>query len=149
MAKPTLEIRFNPPDLLKRMEKYPRKLDKEMGGTMDKALAHVTGSVPSYPPQNPSSKYARTGTLSRTIGLSGPPDIREIKRMGQGKYEGKIGTRLHYAPYVIGEQTQARHVARSANWWTTATILKRALPGIVRLFNGTAERMAKFLDGKG
>ena len=146
--KPTLEIRFNPPDLLQRMSKYPKQLDKEMGGTMDKALGHVTASVPPYPPQNPSSKYVRTGTLGRTIGLGGTPDVRDIKRMGQGKYEGKLGTRLYYAQYVIGDQTQAAHVKRSANWWTMAVVAKRAQPGITKLFNAMAERMAKWLDGR-
>ena len=143
-----IEIRINPPDLFNRMAKYPDKLKEEMRGTMNQALLHVQGSIPAYPPQNPNSTYARTLTLGRTIGLSGKPDVKTIKTSSKG-VEGRIGTRLYYAPFVIGDQTQSKKVKQSADWWTISTIVERATPGVIKLFDAMSERLVKWLAGKG
>lgn len=143
-----VEIRFNPPDLLDRFGRYPQKLNQEMRETMDKALAHVQDSVPPYPAQGADINYVRTYTLGKTIGSGGgQAEIREIKTIGKG-VEGKLGTRLYYAPYVIGDP-QARNIQRSSsNWWTITQVARKAEAGVVKLFNGMGDRLAKWLDGR-
>lgn len=147
-----IEIVMNPPDLLQRMARYPKELDREMNKTTEAAVMHVWGSVPPYVAKGANVTYVRTGGLGRGLGVSmgggkaGSPDIKTVKRLGQGKYEGRFGTRLYYAPHVIGTLTQARHIAKRG-WWTMKTIKDKAQVGIQRLFDKMAGRMVKFLGG--
>ena len=136
-----INVKFTPPDLIPRMQRYPDRLKSEMEKTTTAALAHTQGSVPQYPAARPSSSYVRTGTLGRSIGLGGRADIYEVRAIGSG-YEGKLGTNLSYAPYVISEDQAAVHRGR---WWTVATILEKAKPGIMRLYEAMAKRMVDFL----
>lgn len=144
----SMTIKTNPPDLFQRFERYPQRLDDELQTAMDKAMLHMQGSIPEYPAQNPASSYERTGTLGRTVGLGGSKaDTYQVKRLGAGSYEGRIGTRLYSAQYVIGEGTQARKVAQSAPWWTMKDVAEKAQEGIVRIFENMAEKLARWLDG--
>ena len=104
-----IEVRFNPPDLPQRMKHYPQKLQQEMERTMKESLIHVQGSVPPYPPARPTSRYIRTGTLGRSIGLGGRADIYEVRKIGGG-YEARLGTNLSYAPAVIGTESPLRWI---------------------------------------
>lgn len=140
----SIELRITPPDLVPRMRRYPEKLQSEMERTMKQSLAHLQGSVPEYPAADPSSSYVRTGTLGRSIGLGGRADIYQIDAIGGG-YEAKFGTRLSYAPYVIDADRQAR--MHSGRWWTLQSVLGRAQPGIMRLFEAMTRRMVEFLGG--
>lgn len=148
-----IEIKTNPPDLFRRMERFPQELARETEHTMEQALQHVWGSVPPYPPARPGSGYVRTGTLGRSLGSSqaggmgSKPDIYQVRKLGASKYEGRFGTRLEYAPQVIGTQTQKR-IFRNIGWWTMADIAKKATQGVQRLFDKMAGRMVKFLEGK-
>lgn len=140
-----IEIKFKPPDLIRRMDQYPLRLKEEMEKTMKQSLLHLQGSVPGYPPADPASSYLRTGTLGRSIGLGGQADIYEVRSIGQG-YEARLGTRLEYAPYVIGSESQtAVHKARG--WFTMRTVLEKAKPGIERLFEAMGRRMVEYLEG--
>ena len=145
----TIEVTYDPPDLLERMARYPQELDEEMRTTAKKALYHLQGSVPEYPPPPAGSRYQRTGTLGRSLGLGGgAAEISQVARVGKG-YEATLGTRLEYAPYVIGSaEDQPSQAAHMNHWWTTVTIAEKAEPGIERLYNASAERMAAFLDGQ-
>ena len=140
----TIEVRFNPPDLPQRMQRYPRELEREMERTMKQSLAHVQGSVPPYPPASSDSSYIRTGTLGRTIGLGGRAEIYEVKRVGGG-YEARLGTNLSYAPFVIGEDQAGQHKGR---WWTMKTVAEKARPGVERLFEAMSKRLVLFLGGR-
>lgn len=151
-----IEIRTTPPDLFQRMERYPKQLDKEMEDTMNDAMILIQGSVPPYPPRNENSN--RTGSLGRTIGSQvvgatsskrwdTPEDkVRTVKRLGSGKYEARFGTRLFYAPKVIGSETQSP-LFKALGWWTMRDVKNKAEPGIVKLFNAMADRLVKFLGG--
>jgi len=138
-----INIKFTPPDLIPRMQRYPDRLKSEMEKTTTAALAHTQGSVPQYPAARPSSSYVRTGTLGRSIGLGGRADIYEVRAIGSG-YEGKLGTNLEYAPPVIGDGSQTAFF-KGRGWWTVATILEKAKPGIMRLYEAMAKRMVDFL----
>lgn len=144
----SVTIKTNPPDLFERFGRYPNELDKEVETAMSKAMLHMQGSVPEYPTQNPLSGYARTVTLGRSIGTGGgKAEVYSVKRIGQGNYEGRIGTRVYYAQYVIGEGTQARKVLQSAPWWNMKDVAEAAQEGIVRIFESMAEKLASWLDG--
>lgn len=139
-----ITIKFTPPDLIQRMSRYPDRLKDEMEKTTRAALAHTQGSVPQYPPPPPGSSYVRTGTLGRSIGLGGRADVYEVRPIGRG-YEATLGTRLSYAPQVIGDGTQER--PHRGRWWTVKTIAEKARPGIERLYEAMARRMVAFLGG--
>jgi hypothetical protein len=140
-----ITVTTRPPDLERRLRNYPGKLAEEMEKTMNQAIHHVVGSVPEYPTQMPT-KYVRTGTLGRTIGIGSQPDIFEVNRIGQG-YEGRVGSNLSYAKYVIGTHTQAGHM-RARNWWTMRTVAEKARPGIEKLFEKMAGRIASWIAGR-
>lgn len=147
----TITVKTNPPDLFRRMRAYPVKLKAETDKTANQALYHVWGSVPSYPAPPPGSTYIRTGTLGRSLGVSsggqpmGKPDVMKVTHLGGGYTEARLGTRLTYAPHVIGTGTQARHMR---HWWTMATVAERARKGVIRLYEAMADRMADFLVGR-
>lgn len=152
MATPLITVTTTPPDLFQRMQRYPQQLDTAASTTMQAALLHLQGSVPPYPAPPANSRYRRTGTLGRTLGVSqtggvlGQPDIRLVRKLGSSGYEGAFGSNLNYAPDVIGEGTQKPFFA--TYWWTMKTVAENATAGIVRLYQVMADRMAAFLDGR-
>lgn len=137
-------------ELQKRMSQFPRELEKVQDTTMDASLLTLWENVPPYPERPQDSSYDRTGTLGRSLGVSmsgekiGKPRIYAKKKLGSGM-EGQFGTNLEYAPYVIGDQQSRYHFM----WWTMKSVKEKAQDKIVKLWNTAAEKLAKFLDGKG
>ena len=151
MPSPIVEIR-GLKELQARMQSYPRKLNEAIRTTMQAGLLVLWENVPPYPPQPQDSTYVRTGTLGRTLGASidggragGKPDIYEVREMG-GNFEGHFGSSLDYAPYVIGDDTQA---SQNSHWWKISDIAARAQEKIDKLFEKLADKLAKFLEGQG
>jgi hypothetical protein len=138
-------------ELIERMRAYPRELQEGVEVTMDAAMLTLHENVPPYPPPPDTSTYDRTGTLGRTLGSSesggkaGTPDVYEVREMGSA-WEGHFGTNLEYAPYVIGDDTQAGHMG---HWWTMKVVAERATDKINRMFETLAKKLASFLEGKG
>jgi len=147
-----VEIQFTPRDLMQRMRKYPRRMDKVLKETNKASLLVLWEKVPGYP-RRPNSSYKRTGTLGRSLGVSmtggklGQPNILNQKKLGTTGYEGAFGSNLSYAGDVIGDNTQ-KPIHRGI-WWTMKTVLQRARGKIVKLHNTAAEEMAAFLNGRG
>jgi len=137
-------------ELQARMAKYPQKLEQELKRGMDASLLVLHEKVPPYPPPPADSTYRRTGTLGRSLGASlgggksGKPAIYETKKISSG-YEGRFGTNVEYAPYVIGENTQAR--VHRGRWWTLKKVAQDASKKIMQVWNGIAENLAQFLEG--
>lgn len=150
MPSPVIEIR-GLEEITRRMRDYPQKLSAAIKTTLGAALLALWENVPPYPPPPENSTYVRTGTLGRTLGSSegggksGQPDIYEVKPLGGGEWEAHFGTNLEYAPYVIGDDTQARHMQ---HWWKISVIKERAAEKINRLFGVMADKLAAWLDGK-
>jgi hypothetical protein len=151
MPSPIIEIR-GLDELMQRMRQFPQKLNASIKTTMQAALLTLWENVPPYPPPPDDSTYVRTGTLGRTLGSaegggkgSGQPDVYEVRELGAA-WEGRFGTNLEYAPYVIGDDTQAKHMG---HWWKISVIKERAEEKINRLFEILGEKLAEFLEGKG
>jgi len=132
-----------------QLKKLPEKF-KEIGELgMKASLLALWENVPSYPEPPAASTYRRTGTLGRSLGssesggkASGEPSIYETREMGAGMIEGRFGTNLEYAPYVIGEE-QARHMA---HWWKLSVVVTRAAKKITDIWNGLMGTIAEWLE---
>lgn len=138
-------------ELQARMSRYPEKMAAAMKVTLEAAMLTLWENVPPYPAPPDGSSYVRTGTLGRTLGSSdgggkagSEPEVFEVRKFG-GEWEGHFGTNLEYAPYVIGDETQA---AQNSHWWTISKVAERAGEKIDRLFDSLANKLAAFLDGK-
>ena len=138
-------------ELIARMKKYPLELTKGMAATMAASLIVLWENVPPYPSPPQDSKYDRTGTLGRSLGSSteggaggGEPSVYTIRKLGEG-YEGKFGTNLDYAPYVIGDGTQS---GKNSHWWTMRAIADKAGEKVNKLWQALGDKMAAFLEGK-
>ena len=139
-------------ELIRAMDAYPRELAEVMAVTMSAGLNTLWENVPPYPEQDPMSNYQRTGLLGKSFGsgmqggASGAsPDIYRISN-GSGMWEGKFGSQLEYAPFVVGEEQAGMH---SSNWWNIQDIANSAVDKIERLFQTAAERLAAFLEKVG
>ena len=138
--------------LIARMQKYPKELQKVMEITTKAALLVFWENVPPYPEKTERGSYDRTGTLGRSLGVgegggkAGEPSIFTVKPIGTSGYEGKFGTNLGYAPYVIGDGTQAK--VHQGRWWTMKTIAEKSAAKIAKVFNTAGEKLAAFLAGK-
>ena len=138
--------------LIGRMKSAPSKMQIFLSDAMRKSLETLREGVPPYPPERMGQKYIRTERLGRSMGsgfgggAQGMPDIFEVK-MGGGMVEGRYGSRVGYAEYVIGEGTQAwMHAGR---WWTVKTVLNNAMKAIESIWQAVGVRIAAYLDGKG
>jgi len=140
-------------ELQARFSKFPQAYNRNVKLTLRAALLTLWENVPSYPSPPPGSTYERTGTLGRSLGGGeqggkgfGEPDIYEIAKQGERFMHGDFGTRLKYAPFVIGDYEQAE---RMSYWWTIKDIAIDSKDKIVRLFQQMVRDLARFLDGKG
>lgn len=138
-------------ELMRRMAAMPEKVDEGMQEAMSQTLLVMSESIPGYPEPPQNSSYRRTGTLGRTLGSSfeggksGTPAIYAVEKIGYS-WEGRFGTNLNYAPWVVGDNTQAK--AHKGRWWVLSSVAEKAMPKIERVWQNMADAMAKFLEGK-
>ena len=139
-------------ELRRRMRQFPQEYNKAVKKTLNWSLHKLWSNVPPYPAKPEGSIYDRTGTLGRTLGsgeaggkAQGEPDIFEVFEQGGNIDGAEFGTRLGYAPFVLGER-QAGHMG---HWWTMKGLAKKTKPAIINAFKLMAKTLAKFLEGKG
>ena len=115
----------------------------EMMRAMGRAVSGLRGGVGKYPPKPEGSKYRRTGTLGRSLTSFAHGDsIHSVKRIAGG-VEGRWGTNVKYAPYVIDQNSQAwMHKGR---WWTLQGEAKRMTPQVKAEFEAASVRIANKL----
>ena len=66
----SVKITTTPPDLLQRMERYPRQLDGVMQEAAKASLLVIQENVPAYPQQKPDSwRGYRSMRCSRSGGV--------------------------------------------------------------------------------
>jgi len=135
-------------EIRRKFAQWPDKFSRVIQTTVWASLQQMWSAVGrrGYPPKPPNSTYVRTMTLGRSIGVSGSPDIYEVRELGQGNWKGSIGTRLEYAPYVIGSRaTQQAH--QNKHWWTLPEdIVNDSKDKILRLFQIAAEELVDWLN---
>jgi hypothetical protein len=160
-------------EVIARMRSFPVQMRAVANRTLMAVLLFIWSKVPGYPPQPKVSgdkvsfktrageyvewgetAYRRTGTLGRTLGVGegggqlGQPQIYDVRNDG-GYQSAHFGTRLDYAPYVIGDyaEEQAGHMR---HWWTIPQdLLHAAYDGIVNLFTVMTEELAAWIERKG
>ena len=138
-------------EIIAKMQAFPEKLKEGLKTTMQDALLILWQNVPKYPPPPDNSTYTRTGTLGRSLGSSeaggqsGNPDIYTVKELGSARFEAHFGTNLDYAPYVIGDDTQAH---QNSHWWVMGDIAKKAHDRVISLFQMLGATMARWLDNQ-
>jgi hypothetical protein len=129
---------------IEKMKAAPQQLKRGMRVAMDASLLALHESVPPYPAPPPDSTYRRTGTLGRTLGVGGgKPDIYRVIDKSE-QFEGQFGTKLKYAPYVIGDVEQAR--MHRGRWWTMSKIGEAAKDKITQIWSRLVEEIAKRFD---
>ena len=136
-------------ELRRNFRTFPQKFNREVKSSLSEALHKVWENIPGYPEEPPDSSYTRTGTLGKSIGVGisgqrlGHPDVFEV-RGSAGFYNATLGTNLEYAPYVIGEGTQA--AIHEGRWWTLdGTVLRSSMAAIKRIFSSAARDLATYL----
>jgi hypothetical protein len=145
-------IEINDHGLKQRMARFAKEFERVQNAAMDASLLILWENVPPYPAPPSDSTYIRTGTHGRKLGLdagggkSGTPSIYTKKKLGDG-FEGRFGTNLEYSQYVIGDNTQA--AIHQGRWYKMQDIANKSKDRILKLWNTAADKMAKFLDGKG
>lgn len=140
-------------ELIGKMQAFPVELAKTVSIGMAASLNVFWENVPPYPRQKPNTKYRRTGTLGRSLGSGETggakglePSVYTIRKLGEGNMEGKFGTNLSYAPYVIGDTTQA---GQNFHWWQMRDIAYLSQGKVKEIWNGIMKKMADFLERKG
>lgn len=130
------------------MQQFPQLWQRAAPVMMEAVLLKLQELTPPYPPPPPNSTYRRTLTLGKSLGigmgLGARPDIREVA-LGPQMVRGTYGTRVRYAPEVIGAGTQkAVHRGR---WWTLEFVAYHATPEVVRIMQVATDEMAQWLGG--
>lgn len=124
---------------IKGVDELIRKLGKVEGvkvleKPMQRSVYRLQRDMADYPPQRPGSKYIRG------YGMAGGPATSErlgqswtvkVSRRANG-LEGKVGTRVSYAPFVQSERFQAR--IHRGRWQTDAKVVEKNRAAIVADF---------------
>jgi hypothetical protein len=148
-------------ELLDKLTEADKDIQEALKNTMEKSLLVLWENVPAYPklPESPKSSYRRTGTLGRSLGSSygggksgAQPTVYSIKQQ-MNNVEGRFGTNLSYAPYVIGPSHLPKGQRQAymhkpgfkgrPGWWTMTTIRERSVEKIQKLWEITMRHILK------
>jgi len=108
---------FGVPEALAKLT--PLEQTAFLEGTLFRAATIIQGELAQYPSQPSGTTYRRTGTLGRRW--------TSRKDTGGDQIAVEVGNNTEYAPYVMGQGTQARW---NSHWQTDAQIAESALPTI-------------------
>ena len=111
------------------VDKLIAKLGKVQGiavlrKPMQRAVYRLHAGLAKYPSAIPGSSYRRTGTLGRLW-------TTRIESSSDG-LTGKVGNRIHYAPWVQSERFQAK--VHQGRWQTEVNVAEKETPAIVADF---------------
>lgn len=118
------------------------ELVRAMGRGMDRLME----GVQKYPQALPTSRYHRRYWLGKSLTTRTDPNSRTRVSDIPGGVEGRWGTKLSYARWVVDEGRQAwMHRGR---WWTLQGESQRLFPKVAQEFQQAANRIAQRLDGR-
>jgi len=101
---------------------------------MHKAVLLVSEKGSEYPPPPSNSTYRRTGTLGRSITGKVESITKEVR--------GLVGSRVVYAPNVIGDKQAPIHAGR---WVKLVDVAVSQIPQIESFFEDATKEIAEFL----
>lgn len=136
-------------ELRRNFQQFPNEFNRTLKKAMDSSLVVIWENVLPYPAKPENSSYDRQGILGKSLGVGmtgakiGKPDIYQVRGMGSGMQEASFGTRLEYAPYVIGDEEQAK--VHRGRWWTISKVAERATGKITKVFQLMVQNLAAFL----
>lgn len=121
------------------IEQVPEMTMDSAVSAMSKAMAYMHEQIPQYPDKLENQVYRRTLTLGKTLA-----DRTEDVVRGVGTVTGKLGTKVPYAPWVIGPdypgedlggglQYQAK--IHQGRWWQLGDIYDDNVDGAWLLFD--------------
>ena len=135
-------------EAIRKMSQYPKRMDAEMSERMFASLDVLWENVPPYAAKPADSTYRRTGTLGKSLGVTqsggkaGQPTVYGVsQKLGGREYQGKFGTSLSYAKYVIDPEKQA--YMHQGRWWTMRDVMKAAEKKVQEIWR----RMVKTIFG--
>jgi len=119
--------------LVRQLDKSPVLVRKLVGDAMEKSAHLIHLHTMTYPPPPPSSTYVRTGTLKKSW----------TSKVNRGRFEAQVGTRLNYAPYVLGDDDQA--AVHRGRWKTVGQVADKVRPDIDKFFEDAGEELVREL----
>lgn len=134
-------------ELQAKLAMYPVYHAKMVSEAVGTALLVLHEGVPPYPPKPTGSTYRRTHHLDRSLGTIGDDhNIYSIRRVGTG-YQGRFGTNLKYAQYVIGPRGVQRPPF-TAYWWRLESVAGKQYSKVLRVFQALADKITAFLSSR-
>lgn len=121
--------------LADKLQKMARQYPELSQKAMRDSLLYLQAHTPGYPPAPPNSSYRRTGTLGRSVtslAANNPDALTRVEPLGGGNIRGLWGTRVVYAPQVIGRGQQRPAFAR--RWWTLEDVAEKNRPGVINIW---------------
>jgi hypothetical protein len=112
-------------DLIVRIDSSARILYRHLRRAMGRGLAALQRRIQPYPAPPPDSSYKRTGTLGRRWQANVVEHAPAVR--------GILSNPTSYAPFVVGEETQA--TIHKVRWKTDKQAANEALPTIEGYFN--------------
>jgi len=147
IPKITIESRFTPRDLQRKLNNASKKFDEFMKKGMQAAMKAVAKVVPAYPPKPASSTYVRTGLLGWMMGKTmsggtvGNPSVYKFNRKKLGEWEGHVGAdRPWYVRRVIGPKQE---LPWSSYWWDETEWRDKAEAGAIKAYMEATEEFVK------
>lgn len=130
-------------ELAAKLQRMADAAPKIGSDAMMESLLYLQSQTPGYPPAPPNSRYRRTGTLGRSVtslASSNPDALTKVEPLRGNTITGTWGTRVKYAPDVIGRDTQ-RSIFAAIGWYTLEDVAERNIPGIETIWQKALRKL--------
>lgn len=141
MAKEPFRVEYRGVDeVVNRFDRFGSEWNKEQVKATEIAGTYVLQNLKPYPGKPVLSKYARTGTLGKTLN-------RKAKRTSTGVV-GVVGSPVSYSPWVISTTAQRGAGPQTSfhsatGWWTLQNEVKRLRKGIIGAYKDALARVKR------
>lgn len=118
------------------LRQFPDIAHGEIERAMEATVQHLAGIASEYPPKPPQSEYRRTVTLGRSI--TGRMEVRPEEVLGF------VGTKVQYAPFVIGPRQRDFH--KRTGWRKLEDVVTDNLDFVETTMEQAAERIVQRIE---